>query len=209
MGAKGQPPSFESTTKTVWLAAENEHDQKHLLPFGWAVVEIDPKEGDLPQLKAWCEAQSKDRPDMAKLRQQFAAEKQAALMQKAEQEALAAQKLAEKNAAELAAQQRAQALASMTAQGQLIETLRQKCDNHASRMPPHGNFKHQAANIAKAGLFQEADQLIKQALSHADWSVADKQSLADMIDACLPKVVAPFGKDERKKLKLAALRGQS
>ena len=46
MGAKGQPPTFEGTTKTVWLAAESESDQKHLLPFGWAVVEIDPQEDE-------------------------------------------------------------------------------------------------------------------------------------------------------------------
>jgi CRISPR-associated protein Csm5 len=54
MGAKGQPPTYESTTKTVWLAAQHDNEQKHLLPFGWAVVEIDPEEGDSPELKAWC-----------------------------------------------------------------------------------------------------------------------------------------------------------
>jgi CRISPR-associated protein Csm5 len=211
MGARvdgKQQFTFESATKTVWLAAENETDQKHLLPFGWAVVEIDPQ-ADLPQLKAWCETQSKGRPDMAKLRQQFEAEKQAALQQKAEQAADAVQRLEAKKAEELAAQQRAQALASMTAQGQLIETLRQKCEDRAGKMPPHGNFKHQEANIAKAGLFQETSRLVSQVLASADWSATDQQALADMIEACLPKVVAPFGKDERKKLQLAALRGQS
>ncbi|QLQ25211.1 MAG: hypothetical protein HZT41_10350 [Dechloromonas sp.] len=35
--------SFQSTTKTFWLAAQNANDQKHLIPFGWALVEIDPK----------------------------------------------------------------------------------------------------------------------------------------------------------------------
>lgn len=209
MRGKGQPPVIQSTTKTVWLAAENEHEQKHLLPFGWAVVEIDSKDDDLPQLKAWCDEQSKGRPDMAQLRQQFDAVKQAALEQKAEQAALAVQKLAAKKAEELASLKRAEALASMSAQGRLIESLRQQCEDWASKMPPHGNFKHQEANIAKAGRFQDASRLVSQALAGVDWTAADKQSLADMIEACLPKVVAPFGKDERKKLKLAALRGQS
>jgi CRISPR-associated protein Csm5 len=209
MGAKGQPPSFESTTKTVWLAAENEHDQKHLLPFGWAVVEIDPKEGDLPQLKAWCDAQSQGRPDMTKLRQQFEAEKQAALQQKAEQAALSEKRLEAKKAEELAAQQRAVALANMTNQGQLIETLRQKCEDWGSKMPPHGNFKHQEANIAKAGLFQDANRLVAQALAEACWQAIDKQALAEMLEKYLPKVVAPWGKDEKKKLKLSALRIQN
>jgi CRISPR-associated protein Csm5 len=205
MGAKGQPPSFESTTKTVWLAAENEHDQKHLLPFGWAVVEIDPKEGDLPQLKVWCDAQSHGRPDMAKLRQQFEAEKQAALQQKAEQAALSAKRLEAKKTEELAAQQRAVALANMTDQGQLIETLRQRCDDWAAKMPPHGNFKHQKTTEK---LFQDASKLMTQALSEPQWQAIDKAALADMFEQCLPKVVTPWGKDERKKLKFSALRGQ-
>lgn len=207
MGAKGQPPAFEGSTKTVWLAAENEHDQKHLLPFGWAVVEIDPTEGDLPQLQAWCEAQQQGRPDMGQLRQQFEAAKQTALQQKEERITQALRQLEAKKAEELASALRAQALASMSGQGQLIETLRQHCEDWASKMPPHGNFKHQEANMAKAGLFQEAGKLISQALSSADWTTTDKLALADMIDACLPKVAAPWGKDERKKLKLAALRG--
>ncbi|MCF8210625.1 MAG: type III-A CRISPR-associated RAMP protein Csm5, partial [Rhodoferax sp.] len=82
MGARGQPPTFEGSTKTVWLAAEHEADQKHLLPFGWAVVEIDPQDDDLPELRAWCQAQSRGRPDMAQQRRQFEAVKQAALQQK-------------------------------------------------------------------------------------------------------------------------------
>ncbi|NCP54375.1 MAG: type III-A CRISPR-associated RAMP protein Csm5 [Comamonadaceae bacterium CG_4_9_14_0_8_um_filter_60_18] len=207
MGAKRQPPTFEGTTKTVWLAAEHENDQKHLLPFGWAVVEIDPQ-GDLPQLKAWCEVQSKGRPDMTQLRQQFEADKQAAMQQKAEQAALAAQRLEAKKAEELAAQKRTEALASMSAQGQLIEALRQKCENWASKMPPHGNFKHQEANLAKAGLFQDANKLAAQALAEPQWSGHDKGALADMLEQCLSKVVAPWGRDERKKLKISALRGQ-
>lgn len=206
MGAKGQPPTFESTTKTVWLAAENEYDQKHLLPFGWAVVEIDPQ-GDLPQLKVWCDAQSQGRPDMAKLRQQFEADKQAAKQKKVELAALALERMVAKKAVELAAAQRALALASMTEQEQQIETLRQKCEDWLQLMPPHGNYKLQEANVAKAGLFQDAGKLSALALARADWSATDKKAMADMFDEWLPKVVAPWGKDERKKLKLSTLRG--
>ena len=73
-------------------------------------------------------------------------------------------------------------------------------------MPPHGNYKWQESKIGKAGLFQEAHTLIKQALSSSEWQATDKQALADMLEACLPQVVAPWGKDERKLLKLSALR---
>jgi len=212
MGARvdgKQQSTFESTTKTVWLAAERENEQKCLLPFGWAIVEIDPKEGDSPQLKAWCEAQSKGRRDMAALRQQFEYQRGVALQQKVEQSALAAHWLELKKADEFAKQQRVQQLASLSEQGRLVEDLRQRCNDWASKLPPNGNFKRQDANIAKAGLFQDAHKLATQALTNAQWQTADQETLADMLEQCLPKVVAPWGPDEKKKLKLTALRGQA
>jgi CRISPR-associated protein Csm5 len=210
MGARvdgKQEFSFESTTKTVWLAAEQETDQKHLLPFGWAVVEIDPQEGDSPELKAWCIEQSKGRPDMAQIRQQFEEEKQAALTRKIELAALAAQREAARQAEQLAAIEREQALAEMTEQGRQIETLRHGCEAWVQKMPPHGNFKKQAADPGKAGLFQDASKLVTQALD-CDWSANDKAALADMLETWLPQVIAPWdAKEQRKKLKFAALRG--
>ena len=207
MGAKGQPPTFESTTKTVWLAAEQENDQKHLLPFGWAVVEIDPQEGDSPELKAWCADQANGRLDMAKIRQQFVAEKAAALKLKTELAAQAAQREAARQTEQLAAIQREQAMASMSAQGQQIETLRQACEAWAKQMPPNGNFKKQTTDVGKAGFFQEANKLVTLALTSPEWTVQDKLTLADMLENWLPKVVGPWEKDQRKKLKLSALRG--
>lgn len=207
MGAKGQPPTFESTTKTVWLAAEQENDQKHLLPFGWALVEINPHDGDSPELKAWCTEQAKGRPDMAKIRQQFDGEKQVALGLKAELAAQAAQREAARQAEQLAATQREQALASMSAQGQQIETLRQACEDWAKQMPPNGNFKRQAADVGKTGFFQEGNKLVTLALASSEWTAQDKLTLADMLENWLPKVVGPWEKDQRKKLKFNALRG--
>ncbi|MBP9059546.1 MAG: hypothetical protein KBF98_04430 [Rhodoferax sp.] len=207
MGAKGQPPTFESSTKTVWLAAERDDEQKHLLPFGWAVVEINPQAGDSPELEAWCAAQAQGRPDMAKIRQQFEAEKQAALTLKAELAAQAAQRKAVRLAEQQVAIQREQALAQMTEQGKQIEALRQACENWAKQMPPHGNFKKQAADTGKAGFFQDANKLVTVALASPDWTAQDKAALADMLEAWLPQVIGPWEKDQRKKIKLAALRG--
>ena len=211
MGARvdgKQQFSFESTTKTVWLAAENEHDQKHLLPFGWAVVEIDPKEGDLPQLKAWCEAQSQGRPDMPKLRQQFEADKAAALKLKNEIASQAAAREAAKQAELLAVAQRAAVLAAMTAQTREVEQLRDKCEEWVKQLPPHGNFRKQAADPGKKGLYQDADRLVKTALDSTDWSATDRAALAEMLAQWLPLVITPWDvKEQRKKLKLSALRG--
>jgi CRISPR-associated protein Csm5 len=199
MGAKGQPPTFENTTKTVWLAAEQETEQKHLLPFGWAVVEIDPLEGDSPELQAWCEAQSKGRPDMVKIRHQFETERAVARQRKAELAAQAAAREAAKREEQRAAEERAKDLASMSEQGKRIETLRQSCEDLARKLPPHGNFKKQGADIGKAGLFQDAHKLVTLALSSSEWTSSDKKALADMLDEWLPKAVAPWAKDEKKK----------
>ena len=210
MGAKGQPPTFESSTKTVWLAAEQENDQKHLLPFGWAVVEIDPQEDDSPELKAWCAEQGIGRPDLAKIRQQFEADKAAALKLKAELAAQAAQREAARQAEQLAAKLREQALANMSAQDRQIETLRQQCEELDARITG-GNFKKQAYSAGSPGpLYKEAAKLIKQASETADWSASEKAALAEMLEQWLPKVTTPWDvKDQRKKLKLSTLRGQS
>jgi hypothetical protein len=146
---------------------------------------------------------------MAHVRQQFEAEKLASVQLKAELDAQAAQREASRLAEQAAATQRELALAQMTEQGKQIEILRQACENWAKQMPPHGNFKKQAADTGKTGFFHEANKLVTQALVTPEWSAQDKAALADMLETCLPKVVGPWEKDQRKKLKLAALRGQT
>jgi len=207
MGARGAKPSYESATKTVWLAAQNDNDQKHLIPFGWAVVEIDP-EGDCAALQQWCQDQSRNRPNMANERARFQALRQAAEAQKTEQAAKAAARALALDAERQAAEQRAEDFARMTPQCQEIEKLRQACAEWADNLPPHGNYKKQLADANKTGLYQNASRLVKTALQSADWSAADKAELADMLAEWLPKVVAPWdAKEQRKKLQLAQLRG--
>ncbi|MEN9905327.1 MAG: hypothetical protein RLZZ555_1892, partial [Pseudomonadota bacterium] len=206
MQGKGQPPAFEDDTKTVWLAAESESDQKQLIPFGWAVVEIDP-EGDCPALRAWCERQSGGRPDIQQIRAGFAAEQEAAERLKAQEKARAAAREAAAQAEREAAEQRAQALAAMTPQGQQIETLRQRCEDLATRIR-ESNFRKEAPDPGRAGVYQDASRLVKAALEGADWTAADKSALADMLEQWLPQVLSPWDpKEQRKKLKLSALRG--
>lgn len=54
-----------------------------------------------------------------------------------------------------------------------------------------------------------ARQLATQAHAAEDWSAAEKRAAAEAISEWLPKVVRVDIKDERKKLKLAALRGEA
>ena len=73
---------------------------------------------------------------------------------------------------------------------------------------PWGNFKKQTPDAGKAGLYQEATRLVKTALELNDWSASDKLTLVEMLESWLPKVVGPWdAKEQRKKLKFAALRG--
>lgn len=205
MQGKGQPPKYMSQTKTVWLAAENEDAQKNMLPFGWAIVEIDP-EGDLPQLRQWCEEQAKGRPNMAQLRASFEAEKAEVARKVKEAADAAAAHAAQAAAEQAAAEERARALQDMSEHQRAIETLRDEWQ----KMAAQPNFTKHRTNPG-SGPFSKARQLANAALEAANgWSAEEKAALAQMLEECLPQVIAPFGKDERGKkgVRLAALRGQ-
>ena len=209
MGGKGQPPTFESTTKTVWLAAQTENDQKHLIPFGWAVVEIDPQ-GDCPELQAWCQQQAQGRPSMAAMRAQLAQQRAQAEAEKVRLHAEAQAKAAAQEAERQALEQRAQALSTLSPQGQEIEKLRQACADWAAKLPPHGNFKKQPADANKPGLYQDALRLVKTALESADWSAAERLALAEILPTALAPVIERWdAKEQRRKLQLAQLKGSA
>lgn len=209
MGGKGQPPTFESTTKTVWLAAQTETDQKHLIPFGWAVVEIDPR-GDCPELKAWCQQQAQGRRSMAELRVRLAAERAQADADKARLQAEAQARAAKAQAEREQEEQRQQALATMTPQQQAVEQLRQACTELAAKLPPHGNFRKQPADANKPGLYRDATTLVKTALDSPDWSAVDRAALADTITTALACVIERWdAREQRKKLHIAKLLGQT
>lgn len=57
MQGKGQKPTYEPKTKTVWLAAQSAAETHGLLPFGWVLIEIDPP-SDNYALQQWCEHNS-------------------------------------------------------------------------------------------------------------------------------------------------------
>lgn len=201
--------SFQSTTKTVWLAAQTENDQKHLVPFGWAIVEIDPQGGN-PELKAWCQQQSQGRPSMAEYRAQLTAERTKAEAEKARLQAEAQAKAAAQEAERQAMEQRAKALSALSPQAQEVEKLRQACADWAAKLPPHGNFKKQPADANRPGLYQDAVRLVQTALQSNDWSAADRNALAEMLPIALATVIERWdAKEQRRKLQLTKLRGEA
>ena len=194
MQAKGTPPSYESRSRTVWLAAGHAERAHAALPFGWALVEIDPA-AELPALRAWCEAQADRRPDMAALRARHAEARAVALAQQAarqaEREAAAAteqQRLADEAA-------RAHRLASLSEALQEVEGFVDACRQREAQL--RGNKdKPNTAHHARAA------QLATRAQA---WSAEEKSAAAAAIQHWIPRIVAIEPKELRKKLKLASL----
>ena len=123
MQGKGQKTTIEQQTKTVWLAAQAEAETHGLLPFGWALVEIDPS-GSNPALQRWCEQNQQHLTNVQAIQAKLAQRKQAAAKQKAAITAAAEAAecaRAEQAAAEQAAQQaRVAELAAMKPADRLI-----------------------------------------------------------------------------------------
>ena len=103
MAGKGQKPTFEAQTKTVWLAADDDKSTRGLLPFGWVLIEIDAN-ADNPALQQWSRANSAHLKTAADLQQQLAA------TQAEQHERSAAAQTAERAAAEQAEAARLAAL---------------------------------------------------------------------------------------------------
>ncbi|PKO88413.1 MAG: hypothetical protein CVU16_13965, partial [Betaproteobacteria bacterium HGW-Betaproteobacteria-10] len=123
MQGKGTPPIYQSTTKTVWLAAQTANDQKHLIPFGWALIEINPQH-ELPQLKAWCDHEAASRPDMQAIYTEFANAQAAAIELKNQQAAQRAATEAAEQAKKEAEHRRTEQLLTMTPAQREIDTFR-------------------------------------------------------------------------------------
>lgn len=74
MQAKGSPPQYLDQTKTIWLASKNENAMTGMLPFGWAIIEIDPV-GENDTLRKWCDTESKTNPNLTNIRQTIQADR--------------------------------------------------------------------------------------------------------------------------------------
>lgn len=88
--------------------------------------------------------------------------------------------------------------AAMTPNQQRIEDFTSFCMGRAAQLM--GNKEN-----SNAAIHNKARELAKAALEGADWTAGEKQSVANAIEEWLPNLVKLDIKDERKKLKIAAL----
>ncbi|MBS0512389.1 MAG: type III-A CRISPR-associated RAMP protein Csm5 [Proteobacteria bacterium] len=205
MKGRGQPPDWSPEgAKTVWLAAERDGERSGMVPFGWLIVEA-ANSVPIESLQHWCAAQP--RTQMAEIRAQLASAQQRAAAETLRQHQLEAERQA-RAAAEAAAQAALEAArALLSAEGKLIDEFARSCRSKAD------NARKDPLNPG-SGLYAEALRLSKAALrADSTWSTEDRMQLAEMLTEWLPKVVDKLDrkdewKDARKKLQLAALRGE-
>lgn len=97
-------------------------------------------------------------------------------------------------------EQKAQQLAKLTPALREIETFIADCQKRKEQLGASKDKPHTTHHA-------KANALAKQAHEAGDWTAAEKTAAADAIETWLPQIVGVDIKDLRKKLKLAALRG--
>ncbi len=181
MQGRGEKPIWEKQPKTWWLAADDISNKQGLLPFGWVLVEIDPKVPNSP-LQQWLENGSSDLT--AWMQQQLT--KQNALKQQAE---LRQQQEQEKRHAE---QQQA-------------EELRLKQEAEQQRLASLSPIDQEIENFLKPIQPQEHDTRLLQELEKGRWQATDAKVVAQKVKALMEqagKWMPDFTGDNKQKVKL-------
>lgn len=205
MTGRGKPPEWSPEgAKTIWLAAERENDRSGMLPFGWLIVES-ATAAPLPGLAAWCQAQAEDK--LADVRSRLIEARRRAAAEAERLRQLEIDRLAQAEAEAAAQAAREAALAMLSDEGRKVHEFIDSCkEKHES--------KRRDPLSPGSGLYAEALRLSKSALAEASpWSDKDRAALAAACEQWLPLVVERLDrkddwKDARKKLKLAALKGE-
>ncbi len=173
----GKTSTWEDKPKTWWLAADDIAYKTNMLPFGWVLVEIDPK--DKPsepqqnnaELADWYQTQQQKQTAL----REKAKQKQALIYAKQQQEKLAEQQA---QAKELAEQQR---IASLSPFDQELEAF------------------------LKAIQVQEHDTRLLQALIDGKWQDEEARKIAEIIKTLMQqsnKWMPEFSGTNKKKIKL-------
>ena len=163
MKGKGEPPEYLDDAKTVWLASDERQSQRHLLPFGWLLVE---PHWDAAELAPWPLkiASSAVADWRAAVRVRQAAVQAEADEIKRREEA----RLRDAEEARQAEEARAARLASLSEEARKIEHLRELL------------ARDRAANRKEAGgaLTEQLVALLKEA--EESWQGPECAALADL-----------------------------
>jgi CRISPR-associated protein Csm5 len=180
MQGRGQQAKWEKQPKTWWLAADDISNKQDLLPFGWVLVEIDPKEPNT-QLQQWLENDS----DLTSWMQQQLT-KQSALKQQAEAQQLQAQ---EKRQAEQ----------------QIAEEIRLRQEVEQQRLANLSPIDQELEAFLKPIQVAEHDTRLLQELEKGRWQAEDAKIVAQKVQALMKaasKWMPDFAGDNKQKVKL-------
>ena len=188
--AKPPAPLRSDLPKSVSLASMTKDKDGKRFPFGWIWVngasKVDQSRADdaLDQFARL----SKD------LRDKYS---------KIEKQKLEAEQKSQKNKAEkLEKEKRDAYLATLSANHESIETLRDKMQVLADTIEKNG-FKRQVLN---GDIHNKARKLITDAREGTDWTPEEKDAAARMVEEWLPRVVECTNNDALKALKLNSLK---
>jgi CRISPR-associated protein Csm5 len=204
----------EANALTWWLAARDKDQTQELMPFGWIIVEVvqDGQDAaDWEPLQSLCanlaapihdlaqKLQAKE-SDLARLRTEIEAQRQAEEAERRRQEEAAAQRAREEA-------ERQARLATLTPNMRKVEEFIAKAQQRLEQL--RGGKERQ-----NTGIHSEAQQLAKAASEGQDWTTEEKRALAEALETWLPKLVERLNKkddwkDARKKLRLGALKGET
>ncbi len=163
MQGRGEKPKYEKAPLTWWLASDDISDKQNLLPFGWVLVEIDPKQPD-SQLQQWLEDGNAELSNwyQQQLEKQNRLKDQAEAKQRQERE----KKQAEEQEAEELRQQHA------AEQQRLLNLspVEQELEQFLKPIPP-----------------QEHDTRLLQELETGRWKDADAKQVANKVKALMEK----------------------
>jgi CRISPR-associated protein Csm5 len=178
-------------TTTVWLAADNEHEPSGLLPFGWALVEIDPREDCRPLLD-WCNEESRGYPDMraakAALKKKRKDVEEEAHARKVEEDARRRQAEEEARRRQAEAEALAQARADEERRRAAMSEEERKVEDFCADLEQHRPLK---VNDAGAAALTECAAFLEAALA---WPDKERKLCAERIEPLLKSKNMYLGK---------------
>lgn len=198
MQGKGMSPLYEDDTRQIWMAADKKNATRDMLPFGWVLIEragSEPIEGlktFFDNVTQWDDAWLESRHSQIEKWREEVIFRRTQLAEKNARDAA-------EDAAEQARKEQLDALSPNRKRVEMfIDEFRIKAEQLRGKLDRQYTDYHERAR-----------KLAKDALEGADWTAEEKHAAADAIAEWLPKVVERIDKDQLKKLKLAALRGQA
>jgi CRISPR-associated protein Csm5 len=198
MGFKSQgvPDRFEKAATTLWLAGDHDKANSELLPFGWALMEIDPDQENGP-LRAFCQAESKGRPNLGAILSRLAENKTRLKIEQEDLKRAREAEKAQKKAEDAALEAEKQALAALSPEQTRLREFSRRLELQAPLKP----------SAAGAAILADSQKFLEDALA---WPETERQKCAEILEPLFKAKNMFIGAREKPLKRLfKELRGQT